>query len=691
VVRSLVVVSTPAAPRFVCPRCRTPYQTAARYCGECGADMQRASALEMAARNEGIGERELAELTSSSGGSGGVTHGAHADRRTSTANQAWLGKVVDSRYRVTELIGHGGMGVVYKVEHLRMGKVAAMKVLHPDLAEDPEVVRRFEQEATAVSRLNHPNTVQVFDFGAMSGALYLIMEYVRGQDLGAIVGRDGPMPWSRAAPLFFQTCGALIEAHDLGIVHRDLKPENVLVTRTTGGRDFAKVLDFGLAKLGARDQPPAAVTDKTEIVGTPYFMSPEQIRGDEVDARSDLYSLGALMYTVLTGEHVFTAKNAVGVLTKHLTAEVVPPSARLPEGALDPRVDALVLRALAKDAGDRWSSAAELAGEIEAAYVDLVGDLPMGSSSRSLRRRAASVADQPSSDTRLRREDLDAFERSLRRRKLVLAIGTVALVLAVAAAAGWWAFVRTPPPATREREPNQDLADATPIAFGTQVTGHLGARIGPREPDKDLYRVLGTDEQDRVVTVHVSGIRNLDLALTLRDGAGSIVATVDEGGLGAGEAIYRRRIRGGLVIEVDEVMRPDQPWAIENVSDAYTLVVDVDRKDGYEVEPDGTASDANPIGPGQTMTGWLEARADVDVLRWTGPAGPATITVTAGPELPIAWQVGDGPERRGPGSVEVELAAGAELKLSRADHDLPRGQNLPGEDEPWTVTVTPKK
>jgi len=350
-----------------------------------------------------------------------------------------------------------------------------------------------------------------------------------------------------------------------------------------------------------------------------------------------------------------------------------------------------VLRALAKDAAGRWPTAAALAGEVEAAYVDTVGDLPMGSSSKSLRRRAASVADEPSSDTRLRREDLDAFERSLRRRKLVLGIGTVVAVLAVAAAAGWWFFVRTPPPATREREPNQDLATATPIAFGTPVTGFLGARIGPREPDKDLYRVLGTDDRERIVSVHVSGIRNIDLALTLRDTAGSVVATVDEGGVGASEAIYRRRTRGALVVEVDEVMRPDQPWAIENVSDAYTLEVDLDRKDGYEVEPDGTASDANPIGPGQKVTGWLEARADVDVLRWTGPAGPATIAVTAGPKLPIAWQVGDEPERRGPGTAEVVLTAGEEIKLSRADHDLPRGQDLPGEDEPWSVTVTPKR
>src|SRR5258706_6236938 len=236
------------------------------------------------------------------------------DRRLSDSNQAWLGKVVDGRYGVIEVIGRGGMGVVYRVEHLRMGKIAAMKVLHRDLIGDPEVVARFEREAAAISKLHHPHTVQVFDFGTAQGALYLIMEYVRGLDLAHVIQRDGPLPWSRAAPLLAQICGALQEAHELGIVHRDLKPENVLVTRSTAGRDYAKVLDFGLAKI---DLPrlPTTDTGRQQIVGTPYFMSPEQIRGDDVDVRTDIYSFGALMFEVLTGDHVFSGSTAVGVLT----------------------------------------------------------------------------------------------------------------------------------------------------------------------------------------------------------------------------------------------------------------------------------------------------------------------------------------------------------------------------------------
>src|ERR1700759_834179 len=174
--------ATPAQ-KFVCPRCRPSFDEPARYCAECGADMAHASPLEAAQRTtEPAGEPSdrTSELEP-------------ADRRLSDSNRAGLGKVVDGRYRVLEVIGRGGMGVVYRVEHLRMGKIAAMKVLHRDLASDPDVVTRFEREAAAVSRLHHPHTVQVFDFGSASGALYLIMELVRGQDLGAIVTRDGPM------------------------------------------------------------------------------------------------------------------------------------------------------------------------------------------------------------------------------------------------------------------------------------------------------------------------------------------------------------------------------------------------------------------------------------------------------------------------------------------------------------------
>ena len=168
------------------------------------------------------------------------------------AADPWLGRVVDGRYRVQSRIGTGGMGVVYRVEHLHLGKTAAMKVLSPDTASKPEAIRRFRLEAQSVSKLNHPNIVQTFDFGQFDGALYLVMEYIKGDDLASLLRREGPWSFARAARFFTQICSGLTEAHEAGIVHRDLKPENLMVVHRREGVEHAKVLDFGLAKLRER-------------------------------------------------------------------------------------------------------------------------------------------------------------------------------------------------------------------------------------------------------------------------------------------------------------------------------------------------------------------------------------------------------------------------------------------------------
>src|SRR5262249_31568791 len=285
---------TSAAPDLTGPSCRTSLETGGNYCPRCGASLREGVPVEVV---------ELDPL---------------------------VGRLIDGRYRVLERVGTGGMGVVYKVEHQRMGKLAAMKVLHGDLAKDREVMKRFRREAEAGPQLTHPNAVQTFDFGTTAdGALYLVMELVRGEDLGSILKRDGPLPFRRAAPIFLQICGALGEAHELGIIHRDLKPENILVSRTKDGLDHIKVLDFGLAKLSEREEW-SEVTGKGEFIGTPYYMPPEQIRGEALDKPSDLYSLGALMYRVLAGQPVFTAKTPVGVLTKHISDDPIPLAERAP-------------------------------------------------------------------------------------------------------------------------------------------------------------------------------------------------------------------------------------------------------------------------------------------------------------------------------------------------------------------------
>lgn len=666
------------APRFVCPRCRSAYPEPCRYCPECGADMNRASALEEAARRD-------SSLPVPAGSASWRPQ--DPDRRLSESNQAWLGKVVDGRYRVIEVVGRGGMGVVYKVEHLRMGKIAAMKVLHRDLAQDPEVVHRFEREAAAVSRLNHPNTVQVFDFGAAQGALYLIMEYVRGQDLAHIVERDGPLPWARAAPILTQVCGALQEAHELGIVHRDLKPENVLITRGPNGRDYAKVLDFGLAKLGARDVP-TDETDRSRIVGTPYYMAPEQIRGDEVDGRADIYALGTLMFKVLTGEYLYTAKNAVGVLTKHLTAEIDAPSQRAPMRGIDPRVDTICVRALAKEATDRYQTVAEMALDIEEVYGEVVGDATGGGARRLTPPAAWAATDEAASDYRLRRADLDAYERGLRRRNLFMLGGVIGLVLAGLGAA---AYLVLRPAATlrAEREPNDEVSRANRIAAGTDVTGLLGRRRSRSEGDRDVYRVDWPAGTPRLVTVTASAPPNIDLRLVLRDQAGAEIARADEGGVGVGEAIRRRRITGPLIVEVEEAMAAGQALPTENVSDRYALAVREEATSpAWEQEPDASAADALTLAPGARVNGYLDARGDEDTLRWTGPSGKVRLVVTA-TEVPLVVRTGDGQERP-QGAYEVVLQSGDLIRLERSDRQREKGAALPGADAPWSVTASPE-
>ena len=635
--------------------------------------MQRASALD-AARNRVDGSDDVPKSPPSS------------DRRLNDSNAAWLGKIVDGRYRVLEVIGRGGMGVVYRVEHLRMGKVAAMKVLHRDLASDPDVIARFEREAAAVSKLHHPHTVQVFDFGTANGALYLIMEFVRGLDLSSIISRDGPMPWSRAAPLLAQICGALQEAHELGIVHRDLKPENVLITRTHG-RDYAKVLDFGLAKL---EQPaaPTTATDRQQIVGTPFFMAPEQIRGDEVDARSDLYSAGALMFEVLTGEHVFNGTTAVGVLTKHLTAEPDAPSMRAPKQGIDPRVDAICKKALAKDPAKRWRTANELAQAIDEVYAETV-EYATGPGSRSssrIQRRPLGIPalEDEASDVRLRRSDIDAYERGLKRARYV-SLGFATLVVLGAGAAGAWYLTRPSPPLSEEREPNDDVTQANKIAAGRPVTGYLGKRRSPTTGDRDVFVVPWAAGTRRVVSVNVTGIPNLDLALTVNDGDGLHGASADEAQLGGSEVLHRRAIDGPLVVTIDEVTGGKSP--VENVSDPYTLTVTEDPNAG-EVEPNNTDADANPLEPTRELRGYLDTRSDVDMLRWTGDDGTYTVIMRpdlGGPAIPMVWKLEDGAART-PGAATVALHKGELIRLERTD----RAQTGPlaARDTQWSVVVT---
>src|SRR6185503_4658332 len=226
-----------------------------------------------------------------------------------------VGQVVADRYHIVKKLGEGGMGQVYLGEHVKMGRRSAIKVMNPSMVHDPDAVARFNREASNASRITHPNVCAIYDFGETpEGLIYLAMEFIEGEPLTNLLLREGPLPIARAANLFLQAGGALQAAHDLGIVHRDLKPDNIMLTKAT-----VKVVDFGIAKAIGGDESGQKVTKTGLVIGTPEFMSPEQLSGDQLDGRSDLYALALVLYRMLTGKLPFEATTAQEVMVKRLT------------------------------------------------------------------------------------------------------------------------------------------------------------------------------------------------------------------------------------------------------------------------------------------------------------------------------------------------------------------------------------
>jgi eukaryotic-like serine/threonine-protein kinase len=269
------------------------------------------------------------------------------------------------QYRLRHLIGAGGMGEVYLAEHQLMKRPCAIKVIRPGKANDPRALARFEREVRATAKLSHWNTVEIFDYGSTEdGTFYYVMEYLPGLSLADLVERYGPLPPERVIYLLTQTCDALREAHALGLVHRDIKPGNVFAAHRGGVHDVAKLLDFGLAKAAA-EAPSAQLTQDGTITGSPLYMSPEQALGEsEPDARSDIYSLGALAYFLLVGRPPFDNQNPMRVMVAHAHEEVVPPTRFRPDIPAD--LEQVVLRSLAKNPDDRFPSAAALGRALDA-------------------------------------------------------------------------------------------------------------------------------------------------------------------------------------------------------------------------------------------------------------------------------------------------------------------------------------
>jgi tRNA A-37 threonylcarbamoyl transferase component Bud32/cytochrome c-type biogenesis protein CcmH/NrfG len=287
-----------------------------------------------------------------------------------------VGRIVGERYRLLGQIGQGGMGLIYRAEHTLMKKTVAIKLLHGELGQLGDAVKRFEREAQSASRLNHPNIIAVTDFGrAATGEFYLVMEYVAGISLAdALLGEPNRrMSLARALPIVRQMLSALAHAHAQGVVHRDLKPANIMLARSPSGDvDVVKILDFGIAKIMQATGEEGGFTQNAMVFGTPSYMSPEQATAQDVDARADLYSCGVMLFELLTGRKPFVASDVARILAMQVTAR--PP--RFAEVATDLRLPAavedVVLRALEKDRDARFQTADEFRAALESLETALV-------------------------------------------------------------------------------------------------------------------------------------------------------------------------------------------------------------------------------------------------------------------------------------------------------------------------------
>jgi serine/threonine-protein kinase len=271
------------------------------------------------------------------------------------------------QYTLEEKIGEGGMGIVYRARHAMLRRPTAIKLLPPEKAGNENILR-FEREVQLTAGLSHPNTVAIFDYGrTVEGIFYYAMEFLDGVNLDRLVTLDGAQSAGRVVRILLQVSGALTEAHEVGLVHRDVKPGNIILCERGGVADVAKVVDFGLVKRFQAESTDAtmAVTATTTLVGTPLYMAPEAVTGDgHIDARTDLYALGAVAYLLLTGTPVFKARTVLEVFAHHLHTPPEPPSRRLGR-PVPPELERIVLQCLAKSPGDRPQSARALGRELK--------------------------------------------------------------------------------------------------------------------------------------------------------------------------------------------------------------------------------------------------------------------------------------------------------------------------------------
>ncbi|MDX2087718.1 MAG: serine/threonine-protein kinase [Kofleriaceae bacterium] len=352
-----------------CPSCASPLESNARFCGVCGYRLQPGRPATPAAAPSAAGARPQA----SAGSSPAIARAPQAQpqaqrpqqqpkpqhKSRSRADDLYINTVLNNRFKVESKIGEGGFGAVYRGTQLATGRKVALKLLHPEMTKDENLVARFRREGMVLCNLRDAHTITTYDFDQTpDGTLYIAMELLEGKSLHHVFHEQAPLEWKRVFKILTEMCSSLAEAHQQGIVHRDLKPENIYLETRPGNPEFVKILDFGIAKVmrgDSIDPQSPQLTATGQTLGTLEYMSPEQLMGKALDGRSDVYALGVVAYEMITGRLPFPdAKGPAGLITAQLKQTPQPPSVANPKANLPKSADAVILKCLEKDKNNRY-------------------------------------------------------------------------------------------------------------------------------------------------------------------------------------------------------------------------------------------------------------------------------------------------------------------------------------------------
>ncbi len=352
-----------------CPRCSAKIPDGARFCGACGSTLTAGGSAVPA----------TAAAPSPAAAAAAPAPAPAADTMTGRM-------IAGGRYRIVKKLGQGGMGTVYRAEQISLKRQVALKVLDPNLFHDTELIRRFNTEAELAAKLSHPHTVTLYDFGeAEGGMLFIAMELLEGRSLRDVIASDAPLPPARVLDIADQVASSLADAHKAGIIHRDLKPDNVMLQERAGRKDYVRVLDFGIAKLRDERNGGVSVMQHTaagQLLGTPHYMSPEQIMAESVDGRTDVYALGVMMYEMVCGRPPFEAQNLMALLSMHMHDAPPPPQAKRPGLVLPPQLGGFIMRCFQKNRDARPPHMEAVCAQIQAIKHQLGVNVPMPSGPR---------------------------------------------------------------------------------------------------------------------------------------------------------------------------------------------------------------------------------------------------------------------------------------------------------------------